>query len=180
MKSNKKIIITSMVLIVIILMSGVFGVIGVNAQPQPIFEPLEPYDPNENVPNPPGPNPFNNPNPPLNINPNPNTPQYTATADPQACGQGFGDNFKCAVDYILSLLNLLVPLLIGIAVILFLFGLVKYITAGGDETKVKEAKKFILFGIVGLFVMVSVWGLVQVLVNSFFPEGGFYVPQIKS
>ncbi|MCX6731513.1 MAG: pilin [Candidatus Parcubacteria bacterium] len=71
------------------------------------------------------------------------------------------------VDKIMSILNIIVPLLIAVAVVIFLFGVVKYITAGGDEEKRKESRNVMIYGIVGLFVMVAVWGLVNVLISTF-------------
>ena len=60
-------------------------------------------------------------------------------------------------------LTSLVPLAIGLAVVIFLFGVIKYVTAGDSEEGRKNGRQLMLWGIVGLFVMVSVWGLVQVL-----------------
>ena len=60
-------------------------------------------------------------------------------------------------------LNSLVPLAIGLAVVIFLFGVIKYVTAGDDEAGRESSRQLMLWGIIGLFVMVSVWGLVQVL-----------------
>jgi len=87
-------------------------------------------------------------------------------------------NFAGLVGCFTSLINLVIPLVIGIAVFLFLWGLIKYITAGGDYKSTAEARKFMLFGIIALFVMVSVWGLVGILVNTFF-AGGVAIPQLK-
>jgi hypothetical protein len=55
-------------------------------------------------------------------------------------------NFKCFVSFTADMINQLVYILIGIGLLLFVFGLVKYVSAGGDEDKVKEAKSFIIFG----------------------------------
>ncbi len=59
------------------------------------------------------------------------------------------------------------PLLIALAVLYFLYGVIKYVMAAGDEEKQGAAKSIILWGIVCIFVMVSVWGLVNFLVGSF-------------
>ena len=60
------------------------------------------------------------------------------------------------------------PLLILAALVLFLFGIVRRFFWGGkDATDRTDAGKYILWGIVALFVMVSVWGLVNVLRGSF-------------
>jgi hypothetical protein len=47
----------------------------------------------------------------------------------------------------------------------FLVGLIRYITAGGDADKRAEARGIMIWGVVILFVMVSVWGLVGILGN---------------
>ena len=44
-----------------------------------------------------------------------------------------------------------------------LWGVFLYVTKGGDEEKRKEGQRFIAYGILALFVMVSIWGLVNVL-----------------
>ena len=62
-------------------------------------------------------------------------------------------------------LNLALPILISIAVIWFVWQVIKY-TISGDEDKKKEAKSGIIWGIVGLFIIVSVWGLVDFLANT--------------
>lgn len=66
-----------------------------------------------------------------------------------------------------SIVGYLVPLLIAVAVVVFLWGVVQYVTAGGEEEKRKKARGTMVFGIVGLFVMVAVWGLVSVLTSTF-------------
>lgn len=71
------------------------------------------------------------------------------------------------IDKILGIINLVIPLLIAVAVVIFLVGVVKYITAGASEESRKEARSVMLYGIIGLFVMVAVWGLVNVLVETF-------------
>ena len=64
-------------------------------------------------------------------------------------------------DKILDLLSAIPELIIGLALVYFLYGLTKYVT-GLDEKKKKEAKDTMIYGIVGLFVMVSIWGIVAV------------------
>jgi hypothetical protein len=58
-----------------------------------------------------------------------------------------------------------IPIVITLALLLFLWGLVKFMTAAGDETAQATGKKLMIWGIIILFVMVSVWGLVQ-LINT--------------
>lgn len=67
-----------------------------------------------------------------------------------------------------GLINQLIPIIISIALLLFLIGIVQYVTAGGDEERRAAARGMIIFGIIALFVMVSVWGFVNILAKTFF------------
>lgn len=60
----------------------------------------------------------------------------------------------------------LIPIIIGIAVLMFLYGVSKYVTANDADDK-KAANSTMLYGIVVLFVMVSIWGLVGLLGDTF-------------
>ncbi len=77
-------------------------------------------------------------------------------------------NFKELVDAIIaSVLKPITVLIMGLAVIYFLIGVFKYIQSVGDETKRKEGATMMTYGIIGLFVMASLWGLVYVIQNTF-------------
>ena len=77
---------------------------------------------------------------------------------------------KSINDLIMDFMNIidtLIPLLIAIGVLLFLIGVVKYISAAGDEEKRKDGRNMMIYGIIGLFVMIAFWGLVNVLLSTF-------------
>ena len=62
----------------------------------------------------------------------------------------------------------IIPLLVGVTLLSFFWGLAKFIRAAGDEKKITEGKEFMKWGIVGLFVMVSIWGLVNLFYRDVF------------
>jgi len=64
--------------------------------------------------------------------------------------------------------NYIVPFLMGLAVMLFLFGVVKFIAAAGNPEKIKTAKHYILWGLVALFFLVSFWAFIHILLTTFF------------
>lgn len=81
-----------------------------------------------------------------------------------------GSSNICSVaSKILYIINsVLVPVLFALAFIVFLYGIVsKYIFSHGDPTKVAEGHKLILWGIIAFVVMISLWGLVNVVANTF-------------
>lgn len=77
-------------------------------------------------------------------------------------------DFAGLVQTIIAFIFEPITLLIGgVAVIYFLLGVLKYIQSTDSEDKRKEGITMMTYGIIGLFVMVSMWGLVTVLDNSF-------------
>ncbi|KKT56395.1 MAG: hypothetical protein UW81_C0017G0028 [Candidatus Giovannonibacteria bacterium GW2011_GWC2_44_9] len=74
------------------------------------------------------------------------------------------------------ILNRIIPILMIIATIVFLWGVIRYITASGEEEKLAEGRRFIVFGLIGLFVMVAIWGVVRALVSQFGVGGGIIPP----
>ena len=70
-----------------------------------------------------------------------------------------------------GLLNIIITFLILLATVLFLWGIVKYIMAGGDEEKLKEARNTIIYGIIFLAVMIAVWGFVNIVLDFVFGSG---------
>lgn len=77
-------------------------------------------------------------------------------------------DFKTLITTIIgSVFKPLVGLLVALSLVYFLWGVFKYIQSVGDETKRKEGINMMTYGIIALFVIVSVWGLVRVLQSTF-------------
>ena len=69
--------------------------------------------------------------------------------------------------------NIITYLLVGLAVIYIIWNIVQYFIHGDGDRK--ESGMNILWGIVGLFIIVSLWGLVNILVNTFYTDAN--IPQ---
>ncbi|OGZ44477.1 MAG: hypothetical protein A3J55_04525 [Candidatus Ryanbacteria bacterium RIFCSPHIGHO2_02_FULL_45_17b] len=67
-----------------------------------------------------------------------------------------------------QVLGLVIPLLVLLATVVFMWGILKYITAGGDEKKLEEAKSVIVWGIIALAVMLTAWGFVKIVIDAIF------------
>ncbi|MDE2213379.1 MAG: hypothetical protein KGJ34_02505 [Patescibacteria group bacterium] len=75
-------------------------------------------------------------------------------------------NLTVLLTNILNLINgYIIPLLVAIAIIVFFWGIVRYIMGAGGEDK-QSAVKLITSGIIGLVVMLSVWGIVALVSNT--------------
>ena len=77
------------------------------------------------------------------------------------------DNIADLINQINNVINAIIPFLVGLAVLVIIWGVFNYISGAGDEEKRAQAKQYIVWGVVGVFIMLSIWGLVNVLVNSF-------------
>lgn len=61
----------------------------------------------------------------------------------------------------------LVPVIFAIAFIVFIWGVFTYFIAGaGKEEKREEGKKFVMYALIGFVLMISLWGIVNLLVGT--------------
>jgi len=82
--------------------------------------------------------------------------QGTATSVVQAVTQSIGR---------------LIPVVIGLGLLVFLWGIIKYMTSDSSEGKA-EAIKYITNGLIALLVMVAVWGFVSLVASFVFGGNG--------
>ncbi len=69
------------------------------------------------------------------------------------------------LDQIGDLIGAAIPIAIALGLLLFIWGLVMYIGGSGDRKE--EGKNKMIWGVLALFIMVSVWGIVAVLGQIF-------------
>jgi hypothetical protein len=63
-------------------------------------------------------------------------------------------------------INSIIPILVALAVVYFVWGVVRFIIADGEEAK-KKGKDVIIYGLIGFAVIVGLWGLVNIIVTTF-------------
>ena len=79
-----------------------------------------------------------------------------------------------------QLLNSLVPILIALGVVYFVWGVVRYFIADSEEAKSK-GKDQIIYGIIGFAIIIGLWGLVNVFVNTLgFSSTQLAAPQLNA
>jgi ABC-type Fe3+-siderophore transport system permease subunit len=78
------------------------------------------------------------------------------------------NNISDLGSFIINLINnVIVPVLFAVAFIVFLWGVFDtfILGAGSEETKAR-GQNLMLWGLIGFFVMVSIWGLVNILTGT--------------
>ncbi len=75
----------------------------------------------------------------------------------------FGDTISGAN----SLIKFVWPVLFGLAILVFFKGLVAFIAKSGDAKSHEDGKSLMIWGIIALFVMVSVFGIIRFFYDDF-------------
>jgi hypothetical protein len=105
---------------------------------------------------------------------------FAQTAVDQTCAlnanAGTLETILCRVG---SIMNTVIPFLIVLGVIYFIWGVATYVIAGDEEAK-KTGRDKMIYGIIGLAVIIGVWGLVAILNRTFNPavSGPVVIPCI--
>lgn len=79
-------------------------------------------------------------------------------------------NFQDLVYLVVSFINTAVEVVIAFAVLGFMWGVFQYIYTD-HASKIEEGRKMMVWGIIALFVMVSLWGILRILTDTFLNSG---------
>ena len=75
-----------------------------------------------------------------------------------------------------NVVTFLIPVLLSMAVLVFFWGLVKYIANASDEAAKEGGKTLMIWGMVAIFVMVAFWGIIGYFQQSIGLSGTVVAP----
>lgn len=78
----------------------------------------------------------------------------------------FAQDARGILTIIADIFRYIIPILITLAVIYFIWGVIMYLI-GGDEEKKKKASGMIIRGLIGLFIIIAFWGIIRVVTDTF-------------
>ncbi|MHB8709983.1 MAG: hypothetical protein ACYC6X_00285 [Minisyncoccota bacterium] len=83
-------------------------------------------------------------------------------------GTSFRDFVGSGSTGVIGVLNtVVVPIIFTLVFIIFIWGVVNYFFIhGGEEGKREEGRTFILWGVIGIVVLFSIWGIVNILLST--------------
>ncbi len=76
------------------------------------------------------------------------------------------NNLNSIGETIIGIMSVLATVIITLAIISFMFGLLNYIISESPDKK-EKAKKYIVNGVIILTVMVSIWGILELIRYTF-------------
>lgn len=75
-------------------------------------------------------------------------------------------NVNELISFLTQLLSAAVGLILAAAVVYFLWSVFKFVTSAGDEEARAKGRQGIIWGLIGIAVMVSIYGLVNFFTTS--------------
>ena len=69
-------------------------------------------------------------------------------------------NIQTLITDFKGLINTAIPLVVGLALLYFLWGVGQFILKAGNDQARNEGKQRMIWGIVALFVIFSIWGII--------------------
>ncbi len=59
------------------------------------------------------------------------------------------------------IINGVIPVIFALAVVYFFWGLIEFIRSAGDPAEAAKGKSIMIYGVIAIFIMVSIYGLVN-------------------
>ncbi len=85
--------------------------------------------------------------------------------------------------FVQFVLNPALMVVFSLGLLIFVFGLVEFLVALSKGAETKRGRDHMLWGIVGMFIMVSVFGIIRILNDTFgfgVGSGGSYKPDMST
>ncbi len=73
--------------------------------------------------------------------------------------------------FLSNFFNGLIGLFVTLAIVVFFWGIIKYLWSQ-DSENAHEGLKIMFWGLIAIFVMVSIWGIIRLLQSTFKVENG--------
>lgn len=89
------------------------------------------------------------------------------------------DGLRGIINFFTSIGLSLIPFFATVAFFVFVWGVARYIKSAGNEKEVKDSKNLLIWGVVGLFVMMTIWGIIAFVRGEFGDSTTLVIPQIN-
>jgi hypothetical protein len=69
------------------------------------------------------------------------------------------------------IINPLIVFMFALAIVYFLYGLMQYLLSPDNEEIRKNSKQHMLWGVIGMFIMIAVFGIMNILLTTLGTKG---------
>lgn len=88
---------------------------------------------------------------------------------------GLGKSVTTLSSTALNAVNSIIPVIFALAIIYFFYGVAKFILSAGDPKNAESGRSIMIYGVIAIAVMASVYGLVNLLQDTLGIKGGSVV-----
>jgi hypothetical protein len=71
-------------------------------------------------------------------------------------------------DSVFPLFDAFVGFIMVLSLLAFIVGVVRFMSTAGDDQSRATGKRLMVWGLIALFVMISVWGIANIIKTTFF------------
>jgi hypothetical protein len=91
-----------------------------------------------------------------------------------------GTTFATVVNYVVNMIYLLIPIFYILCFIIFFWGLTKFIIGAGNKEELSKGKKYMMWGILILFILISFRTIIGILSNQLDFGNAQTIPQLPT
>ena len=81
---------------------------------------------------------------------------------------------------LLEFVNGAIKVLVALTVLVFIFGVIRYIAAGGDPQATKNARSLILWAVIGFALILGIWGVARFFLVGIFGSESTQIPDVPT
>jgi succinate dehydrogenase/fumarate reductase cytochrome b subunit len=81
--------------------------------------------------------------------------------------QGAPTTIQELLNLLFNMVRALTPIVAAAALLFFFWGLARFLWAAGSQVDKEKGRDLMIWGVIALFVMISVWGIVIMLQRTF-------------
>jgi len=90
-------------------------------------------------------------------------PFIVGAAEPNIPSEGSVNTIDEVYELFLQIVNYVFGFAFGVAIILIVWSGISWMTAGGDEERIGKARKNLLYGLVGIAIIIGVYTLIRIV-----------------
>jgi len=79
---------------------------------------------------------------------------------------------EVVVGVVGGLSDYFITFIAALSVLIFFWGVAKFVWKADSQEERKKGKYLMLWGLIAIFVMFSIWGILEILGETFFGRGG--------
>lgn len=88
-------------------------------------------------------------------------------------------DFKGVIEIFTDIGLAIIPFIGTVAFFIFVLGVARFIKSTGSDKEMKDSKNLLIWGIIGMFIMVTVWGIISFLRSELGFNDNLGIPQVK-